>query len=637
MSGENKEQLNNLIEQVLGVIENLLQYQAQYATLEWDVLIRFKEYLHRIKQDLADDIVPDGFIDILENDIRKNDFTSTFAQFVAPTEEYLQSLIEKFKHNLVYSDSYDLYSKLNYAQENIVLIGANGCGKTSLANVLKETMHFNAGIVIPAQKLLVVPTIENIPSFTSIANEYENYQQVVLDNKQTYYQRNTNDLPYDVVKKYGVEFKNIISMLVAEQNKTYYQYCEEKKNGQSPSDDNLHCKMDDVIEVWNYLIEHRRLVCESGCDLVLYDGPEKYPAYKMSDGEKAVFYLVARVVLAPANALIVTDEPEMYLHPTIVNKLWDTLEMKRPDCRFIYLTHNLNFAESRNAVKCWIKSYQPRPYPRWSIEQCDFNSGIPEKLLLKLLGSRKKILFCEGTKDSLDRKIFERLFRDYTIVPVENCTSVIRFTKAFNKMPNLSVKAYGLIDRDFLDDDALEKLKNDNIYSYDVAEIENLLLMEDFIKAFEIYKNETDVFAKIKQKVLEQLKRDAGLQASKYVVSRINFIFLGENGIKGKNDSEIKTSFDAFCSQINVSEMYNTRVAEINNACDAGDYTKAIRIYNNKGLKSIVESALGMKNYHERALDFIQRDATACEILRKAFPNELFSPSMTATLVAGDA
>ena len=50
--------------------------------------------------------------------------------------------------------------------------------------------------------------------------------------------------------------------------------------------------------------------------------------------------------------------------------------------------------------------------------------------------------------------------------------------------------AYGIIDRDFKTKEQLDKLVTENVYSYDVAEIENLFLVEDFIKGFAEYKHE---------------------------------------------------------------------------------------------------------------------------------------------------
>ena len=178
MSKEGKEQLKVLIEQNLAFIDNLFNYKEGFATLEWDVLSKFKDYLNKMILDLDEDRIPENFIDVLKNDVNQNNFISTFDRFTEPEEKHLKSLIEGFKNNLKYSDSYDLYSKLNFAQENVVLIGANGCGKTSLANVLKTTMHYDKGIVIPAQKMLVIPTIESIPSFSTTLDEFERYQQI---------------------------------------------------------------------------------------------------------------------------------------------------------------------------------------------------------------------------------------------------------------------------------------------------------------------------------------------------------------------------------------------------------------------------------------------------------------------------
>ena len=70
--------------------------------------------------------------------------------------------------------------------------------------------------------------------------------------------------------------------------------------------------------------------------------------------------------------------------------------------------------------------------------------------------------------------------------------------------------------------------------------------------------------------------------------------------------------------------MHNERMKEIIDICDAKDYSKAIKIYNNKGLGSIVEKNLHLSNYHDRALDFIKNETNACQILKNAFPHELF-------------
>jgi energy-coupling factor transporter ATP-binding protein EcfA2 len=123
---------------------------------------------------------------------------------------------------------------------------------------------------------------------------------------------------------------------------------------------------------------------------------DEYAANFMSDGEKVVLYIVGQVLTAPENCFIIVDEPEIFLNKNILNKLWYKLETLKSDCKFIYLTHDLDFAIDRQyAYKYWIKSYTKENFDFSEIE----NNEIPEKLTMELLGSQKNILFCEGKND----------------------------------------------------------------------------------------------------------------------------------------------------------------------------------------------------------------------------------------------
>jgi len=143
---------------------------------------------------------------------------------------------------------------------------------------------------------------------------------------------------------------------------------------------------------------------------------------------------MAYVLQTPESGIVIIDEPEMYLHKAVLKKLWDILEKIKQECRFIYLTHNLKFAASRlNAEKLWGKSFA---YPsNWEIESIPRNNKLPEPLFLELLGSRQNILFCEGKDGSIDEKIYNALFPNFTMKAVESCSSVINCTQAFGKMP----------------------------------------------------------------------------------------------------------------------------------------------------------------------------------------------------------
>ena len=43
------------------------------------------------------------------------------------------------------------------------------------------------------------------------------------------------------------------------------------------------------------------------------------------------------------DAVILVEDPEFYLHRSIMKSLWDSIENLRKDCTFVYLTHDLEF------------------------------------------------------------------------------------------------------------------------------------------------------------------------------------------------------------------------------------------------------------------------------------------------------
>lgn len=317
-------------------------------------------------------------------------------------EVYKKSSDNIIANSLFVRKTYYLLKAIGFTNSNVVLIGANGSGKTTFANSIREYLEkTDNGIVLPAQKILIFPTYSFVPTYKSAYATFEQRQKEILDDKQTFEAKNNDDFPYDLIKRYGAELRTLLSALLGERIARRDDYCSTIHKGDIVDTDRFRCVLDDVIDIWNELIEHRNLTCDNSGNLkinYLKDNETKtYPAYSMSDGEREIFYVVGRVLLAKKSSLVVIDEPELHLHKAILNKLWDILEQKRSDCMFIYLTHDIDFASNRIAKKCWLKSYSAGTFKSWEVEPIT-NNDIPEPLLMKLLGSRKKILFCEGKK-----------------------------------------------------------------------------------------------------------------------------------------------------------------------------------------------------------------------------------------------
>lgn len=583
-------------------------------------------WIREINEDIEGGIIPSSYDNILINSF---DFLSPMMDVIRQnignnTIESLENLDKIFLSQIVVNiDSYHFYKSLGFAQENTVVVGANGCGKTTLANTLQKSLNVKDGIVIPAQKLLIIPTFSSTPNYAATAETYNQYQRTILDDKQTFNASKEDDIPWTATRQYGAEFRNVLATLYSERMARRNKFCDAFERGERPSEQQLHSVLDRTIKIWNFLIEHRTLQCDDSNNLILKGDRvnEAYPAFQMSDGERIILYLVGRVLLVPEKALIIIDEPEMYLHKTIVDKLWNKLEIERQDCTFLYLTHDLQFAASRNGRKAWIRSFE---YPsRWTIDNIDENE-IPEELLLKLLGSRKKILFCEGKRNSLDSKIFELLFENYTITPVETCKDVMNFTRAFNKIPNTVAKAYGIIDRDFRSEDQLEILQQQNVFSYDVAEIENLFLLPDIIIGFANYKKEQCDIEEIEKRILSKFEQDKQAQISQYVSSAINTYFKSSHISVGNKKEEVEQNFQKFISEVDINKLFNGRESYINDVIANKKYEKAIMLYNNKGLHSVIEKYFNMGDYRHKALDYL-RGTKEIEPIKRVFPDQLWN------------
>ena len=619
---EFKQVLKNNVSELIALQEQCQNTDVKCAQSILNTILWVKE----INEDIEGEIIPSSYDNILINSF---DFLSPMMDVIRQnirnnTIEKIENLDKFFLSQIVANiDSYHFYKSLGFAQENTVVVGANGCGKTTLANTLQKSLNVKDGIVIPAQKLLIIPTFSSTPNYAATAETYNQYQRTILDDKQTFNASKEDDIPWGTARQYGSEFKKVLATLYSERMAKRNKFCDAYERGEELTRQQLQSALDVVINIWNFLIEHRTLQCDDSNNLVLTgDGVNgSYPAFQMSDGERIILYLVGRVLLAPERALIIIDEPEMYLHKTIVDKLWNKLEGERRDCVFLYLTHDLQFAASRDAKKCWIRSFE---YPsKWNIEEIQDNV-IPEELLLKLLGSRKKILFCEGKRNSLDSKIFELLFEDYTITPVETCKDVINFTKAFNKIPNTVAKAYGIIDRDFHSEDQLEKLKQQNVFSYGVAEIENLFLLPDVIAGFAKYKNEECDIEDIETRILNKFEQDKQTQISQYVSSAIDAYFKASHISVGNKKEDVEQNFQNFMSGVDINKLFNERESYINEVIANKKYEKAIMLYNNKGLHSVIEKYFNMGDYRHRALDYL-RGTKEIESIKRIFPEQLWN------------
>jgi predicted ATPase len=212
-----------------------------------------------------------------------------------------------------------------------------------------------------------------------------------------------------------------------------------------------------------------------------------YSYAKMSDGERSALILAAEVIAAEEDSIFLVDEPELHLHPSIVVPLLNALIAERPGCGFVICTHELDLASSSpSAQVVLVRSYswEDNSFKSWEIDVLTDSSQIPDSLRADLMGSRRKILFIEGTSNSLDQPLYELLFPAVSVRTRENCREVMRAVSGLRSVETLHrVEAFGLVDHDGMGEERSAELEAEGIYPLPIFAVESLYYSGEAISA----------------------------------------------------------------------------------------------------------------------------------------------------------
>lgn len=406
------------------------------------------------------------------------------------------------------------------------------------------------------------------------------------------------------------EFERLIAVLMEEEIRTSISFKQRYKEGELVS--NIQeTRLDKIKTIWRKLLPYSRLLIDDGQLKVqtVYD-KSPYDILRMSDSEKIIFYLLGSILLLPSEAIAVVDEPELHINKNLISNLWDELESARHDCSFIYLTHNIEFAMSRaNSQKFWIKliDFEHRVWDYGIIASFD---NIPEELYIEMLGSRKPILFIEGTdQNSIDNRLYPLIFTDFTVRPLGGCAKVIETTKAFREQPKFHMlNVFGIVDRDRRTNDEVDYLQRNSIWVPNVAEVENLLMLEPMIKAVarRMMKPEEIVFAEVRQTVIKLFAEEITVQALLHTRHRVRRTLELMIDRKVSEISELEDHIRNLTVDFDTKGIYEELINEFRGYIKKEDYNAILRVYNQKGLlpRSKVFQLCGLSS-KESYLNFI--------------------------------
>lgn len=492
---------------------------------------------------------------------------------------------------------------------SVVIVGANGAGKSRLGTWIEKNTDSDVVHRISAQRALDIPEYANVKSLEQSLNDLLwGNENPIFANKDYKWGHKWGGHPETFMQQ---DYGKVLSTLFATSAERDRKHSEETRKLEKyiPVEDS---PIDILIELWDEILPHRQIILVDGkVKVVDRNSGSEYHGKEMSDGERVALYLMGQCLVAPPGSIFIVDEPEIHLHTSIMQSLWNKLEEAKQDCLFIYITHDLGFASTRiGSTNIWVKQFDGGNSWLW-----DFVPDVdefPETLLLELMGNRRTLVFVEGEKGGKDHAIYQSVFRNYNVVPRNGCQKVIDSVKAMsiNKAFH-HVNVFGIIDRDYRSEEEIEGLCKINIHAIDVAEIENILLNESTLRVVannqlmdpdEVITKSLDI---AKSMLSNDIERQASLRTCKAVenkLSRIDNKAIGLDAIKNTVSQTIE--------EIDIEYIYQSNYELYSSLLSSDSLDDILKYFNNKGLLSNICSAfeLGKNGYEKLVLRMLNSD-----------------------------
>jgi hypothetical protein len=490
---------------------------------------------------------------------------------------------------------------------NLVIIGANGAGKTRLGSWIEKNPP--DGILvhrISAQRAL------NIPDYTTI-------KTLEQAEKSLFWGR--DDPHAEPGSKWGSRWGNspetfllndydfLLSTLFAQFAKRNAEHTKETREKgvfiPVPQD-----PIDIISSLWTDIMPQRHISFEDGRVFARKEDQDSYAGKLMSDGERVALYLIGQCLCAPPNSIIIIDEPEIHLHRSLMVRLWNKIEEVCPEKLLVFITHDLDFAASRKeAKKIWIENFDGAS---WKWDEVPNIDEIPENLTIEILGNRKNILFSEGDKSSYDTILYQLVYPNYHVIPRGGCEKVIESTKAMKETLVLNhLSAHGIIDRDYRTDDEIRALENADIYVIGVAEVENLFCIEPLLRIVAANQgmNADDKVREATDLIIDCLQTELDVQVvnrtERQIQFRLNAYIKKANSVQGLHEG-----VDVLLKSFDIDAMYAENQKLYQEAIECRDVVKALRIYNRKNLPKRIATIfeLNGNGYTDLVLRLLKTD-----------------------------
>ncbi len=253
---------------------------------------------------------------------------------------------------------------------------------------------------------------------------------------------------------------------------------------------------------------------------------------------------------------------------------------------------------------------------------------MPDEVFLQLLGSRKPILFVEGTQGSLDTFIYTSAFPNYTVIPRDGAAHVIGSAAAFRDLRDFHhLQSKGIIDRDHRTEDEVGSLAKKDVFTLEFSEIENVLLSEPVLLALEadlgFPMSKVD---DVKAYVLRKLEQEKNRVVSKITSHSVEKQLRKSFNNKTMGPGAISDSLKGVTSSIKIEDTYQKALSRVDEVLKAARYEEALKIYDNKGLLKEISNKfykVDLEAHFQRVLR-TKKSNELIDAVRSVLPHALF-------------
>ena len=392
--------------------------------------------------------------------------------------------------------------------EIVFVLGANGSGKSSLMHYFAKNNQGSSQWISAHRQTWISNNTPDITPARKLDIERQISQYTAQDNSRYKDSFGTDRSQLTLLKL--IQAQNSLAKKIS--NLVYAEKLDETLNFTNKN--KLPTTIiNELLKQSNFSIQIS--INDDDSIMASRDGGPNYGAEKLSDAERNSLLIAVDVLTAKEGTLLLIDEPERHMHPSIITPLLGQLFQLRPDCSFVVSTHDHNLPlELPGSQTLLVRSctFAVKIAKWWDVDLLSGEEQIDDSLKQDLLGARRKILFVEGITSSLDKKLYSRIFRNASVIPKGNCHQVKMAVGGLVEGENLHwLEVFGIVDGDGNLEDQSERKLNQRVFTLPYYSIEAIYFHPKIIRR--IAENQANNLADLDADTLLESAKKAGLDS----------------------------------------------------------------------------------------------------------------------------